>query len=136
RLETMTESLWRLVRDGTGTEATHACLAAAVKHSCLLGDYLDLVVREAYQTHAPALSKQRWNRFVDDCRGRDPEMPDWTESTIERLRSSVFQILAEAGYVDGTRSLTLQTVHIALPVLHYLEDQDERYVLRCIQVGP
>lgn len=136
RLETMTEELWRLVRDGTGDEAIHACLAAAVKHSYLLGDYLDLAVREKYQLYADSLSKEQWGQFIEDCRGRDPEMPEWSDLTIQRLRSSVFQILAEAGYVANTRTLKLQTVHIARSVLRYLENHDEQYVLRCIQVAP
>src|SRR5215218_9215900 len=42
RLETMGADLWRLVRDGKGSVATHAVLAAAVKHSPLLGDFLGL----------------------------------------------------------------------------------------------
>lgn len=136
RLETMTDDLWRLVRDGTGDVAIHACLAAAVKHSHLLGDFLDLVVRDQYRMYADALSRKLWADYIEDCRGRDPEMPDWSESTVDRLRSSVFQILAEAGYVANTRTLKLQTVHIAQPVLRYLENQNEQYVLRCIQVGP
>lgn len=136
RLETMTADLWRLVRDGTGDVATHACLAAAVKHSHLVGDFLDLVVRDQYRMYADALSRKLWADYIEDCRGRDPEMPDWSQSTVDRLRSSVFQILAEAGYVASTRTLKLQTVHIAQPVLRYLQNQDEQYVLRCIQVGP
>ena len=136
RLETMTEELWRLVRDGTGDEAAHACLAATVKHSFLLGDFLDLMVREQYRLYAETLSKKLWGDFVEDCRGRDPEMPEWSESTIARLRSSVFLILTEAGYLDGVRTARLQTVHIVQPVLRYLRKHDEQYVLRCIQVAP
>lgn len=44
RLETMNADLWTLVKDGNSTVATHACLAAAVKHSALLADFLELVV--------------------------------------------------------------------------------------------
>ncbi|WP_164102232.1 DUF1819 family protein [Candidatus Laterigemmans baculatus] len=136
RLETMTEEIWLLVRDGTGDEATHACLAAAVKQSNLLGDYLDLVVREQYRLYADSLPKKQWERFIDDCRGRDPDMPQWSQSTVQRLRSSVFQVLAEAGYIESTRTTKLQAVHIARPVLRYLQNHDEKHVLRCIQVGP
>jgi hypothetical protein len=132
----MTDDLWRLVRDGTGDVATHACLAAAVKHSHLVGDFLDLGVRDQYRMYADALSRKLWAEYIEDCRGRDPEMPEWSQSTVDRLRSSVFQILAEAGYVANTRTLKLQTVHIAKPVLRYLQNQNEQYVLRCIQVGP
>ena len=136
RLELMNPDLWRLVRDGTGTVATHAVLAAAVKHSPLLGDFLDLVVREQYRLFNTALSNKLWDEYLDDCRGRDPDMPIWNESTRKRLRSSVFQILAQAGYIENTRSKRLQTVHIASQVLQYLEKHNEHYVLRCIKVSP
>ncbi len=134
RLETMGPGLWQLVRDGSGIVATHACLAAAVKRSPLLGDFLDLVVREQVRLFAPALSNRLWEDYLEGCRGRDPEMPQWSASTIQRLRSSVFQILAQAGYLEDTRSLRLQTVHIAGEVFGYLREHEERYVLRCIQV--
>ncbi len=136
RLELMNPDLWGLVRDGTGTVATHSVLAAAVKHSPLLGDFLDLVVREQYRLFNTALSNKIWDEYLDDCRGRDPDMPIWNESTRKRLRSSVFQILAQAGYIENTRSKRLQTVHIASQVLQYLERRNEHYVLRCIKVSP
>lgn len=135
RLETMDAELWRLVRDGTGTVATHACLATAVKRSALLGDFLDLVIREQYRVFQKTLPNRQWDNYIDDCRGRDPEMPIWSESTIRRLRSSVFQILTQAGYIDSTKARKLQAVHIVKPVIRYLEKHDEQYVLRCIQVG-
>ncbi|MEJ7590139.1 MAG: BrxA family protein [Planctomycetaceae bacterium] len=54
RLETMGPELWKLVRDGKGRFA-HS-LAAAVKHSPLLGDFLEIVVAEQYRLFSPALS--------------------------------------------------------------------------------
>src|SRR5437660_677902 len=91
RLETMGRELWLLVRDGTGSVATHAVLAAAVKHSPLLGDFLDLVVSEQYRLFSLSLSNKLWDDYLDGCRGRDPDMPEWAETTRKRLRSSVFQ---------------------------------------------
>jgi hypothetical protein len=136
RLEVMDADFWRLVAEGTGDVATHACLAATVKHSALLGDFLDLVVREQYKLYAVSLSNGLWDDYLYACRGRDPEMPEWRPSTSRRLRSSVFQILAESGYIENTRTRKLQAVHLALPVIDYLQRHDEQYVLRCIQVGP
>lgn len=136
RLETMGEDLWKLVRDGKGSVATHAVLAAAVKHSPLLGDFLDLVVGEQYRVYGKALSNTMWDDYLDDCRGRDQEMPQWSDSTRRRLRSSVFQTLAQAGYIENTRTLKLQTVHVAEQVVRYLTALNEDYVLRCIQVAP
>jgi hypothetical protein len=136
RLALVEAPLWTLIRDGSVKEATHACLAAAIKASPLVGDFLDLVVRDAYRTFKATLSLTLWTDYLADCRGRDPAMPPWNESTINRLRSSVFTILAEAGYIDHTKTRNLQVVHIVEPVLRYLEQHDERYVLRCLQVAP
>jgi hypothetical protein len=135
RLETMGPGLWRLLRDGTATVAAHAALAAAVKHSRLLGDFLDLAVREQYCLYGVSLSNSLWDDYLEDCRGRDPEMPAWNESTRKRLRSSVYQILAQAGYIENTRSRKLQSVRISPEVVRYLEDHNEHYVLRCIKVA-
>jgi hypothetical protein len=135
RLETMGTDLWKLVRDGKGNVATHAALAAAVKHSPLLGDFLDLVVAEQHRAFGKSLSNKMWDDYLDDCRGRDPDMPQWSETTRRRLRSSVFQTLAQAGYVENTRTLKLQPVHVADPVVRYLDDHGEEYVLRCLRVA-
>jgi len=132
----MDADLWKLVRDGSSVVATQACLAAAIKHSPLLGDFLDLVVREQFRLFRPKLSKPLWEDYLTDCRGRDPEMPVWNDSTRRRLRSSVFQMLAQAGYLESTRTLKLQPVYIASEVLQYLQDHRETYELRCMQVSP
>jgi len=135
RLEIMSPELWRMVRDGTVVVATHAVLAAAIKHSSLLGDFLDLAVRDQYRRFGKDLTKKLWFDFLEDCRGRDPQMPQWHESTIRRMGSSVFQILAQAGYIKDTRSMLLQRPHITAEVIGYLERNKEDYVLRCINVG-
>ncbi len=136
RLETMGPELWVLVRDGRGSVAIHALLAAAVKHSPLLGDFMIMVVGEQYRRFGAALSNKMFDEYLDGCRQRDPEMPHWTESTRARLRSSVFQMLAQAGYIDDTKNLNLKTVHVADEVLAYLKANREGYVLRCIRVSP
>ena len=136
RLELMTPDLWQLVRDGSSIVATHALFAAAIKHSRLLGDFLDLVVREQFRVFSTVLPKRLFDDYLQDCRGRDPEMPQWSETTCRKLQTVVYHILVQAGYVSDSRSLRLQTAHIAGPVLGYLERNDEQYVLRCIQVSP
>ena len=135
RLRTVEEPMWKLMHTGSAVEATHACLAAAIKSSSLLGDFLDLVVRVQYRAYKQSLSLGLWVDYLEECRRRDPNMPAWTENTTNRLRSSVFKILAEAGYICSTRTRTLQKVHIVKPVLRYLVSHNETYVLKCIEVG-
>jgi Putative inner membrane protein (DUF1819) len=136
RLETMGPDIWKLVRDGKGSIATHAAFAAAVKQSPLLGDFLGLVVADQYRRFGPAMSNKLFSEYLENCRERDPLMPIWSESTCLRIRSSVFQMLAQAGYIENTRTLKLQTVHIADQVLQCLKANGEDHVLRCLQVAP
>lgn len=136
RLELMGPDLWMLVRDSKGEVATQAVFASAVKHSRLLGDFLEIVVAEQYRLFSTALTDKLWDEYLQGCRERDTDMPLWSETTSRRLRSSVFQMLAQVGYVENTGSLRLQTVHIADQVLRYLTANNETYVLRCMQVKP
>ena len=136
RLETMGPELWRLVRDGTGVVPLQALLAAAVKHSLLLADFLELVVAEQYRLFQTRLSPTLFTSFLEGCRERDPQLAEWSPATCRRLRSSLFQILAQAGYLENTRTLRLQPVHIAPQVVHYLSAHHETAVLRCLQISP
>ncbi len=136
RLESMDAELWTLVRDGTRTVASQALFAAAIKQSSLLGDFLDLVVREQFRLFHSTLARQLWEDYLEECRNRDPDMPQWNESTRQRLRSSVFQMLAQVGLLENTKTLKLQPIHVTPQVLHYLQHHNEAYVLRCMQVSP
>ena len=135
RLDSMTPPLWELVRDGTNAVATQAVLAATVKHSRLLGDFLDLTVRDRLRLFKAALTRKDWDEFVEGCVARDPHVSDWTPAVVTKLRQNVFRILNEAGYVADTRTMALQRVAVAPEIRRYLEDSGERYVLRCIGVA-
>lgn len=136
RLELMGPELWRLIRDGSSTVATQAVLAAAVKHSHLLGDFLDTVVREQFCLFSETLPKTLFDAYLQECRSRDPEMPEFTEATCRKLQTTVYHILVQAGFLSDTRKPKLQPVHIANEVIRYLDDNGEDYVLRCIKVSP
>ena len=135
RLKPMGAGLWSLVKDGNREEATHAVLAAVVKQSAILRDFIDIAYREQVSLFRPTLSRSIWENYLLGCRERDSLMTQWTEKSERKLGNTIFRILAESGYIKDTRSLTIQSVHIAPSVLSYLEDQDEQDLLRCIQVS-
>ena len=135
RLEPLAPELVKLVRDDRGSAAVFAVMAGAIKQSALLGDFLALVVADQHRQFGRSLSHQLWDDYLDGCRARDPLMAQWNEQFRARVRSSVFQTLAQAGYIENTRSLKLQPVHVPAVVLQCLAANRETYVLRCIQVG-
>lgn len=135
RLETMKPELWEMVRDGSKIVATHALFAAAIKHSTLLGDFLDLIVRGQFRMFRQDLPRKLWLEFIEKCHDCDPNMPEWKESTINELGKVVYRILAEVGYLLDNKKYILQPVRISGKVMSYLRDHEDDYVLRCIQVS-
>jgi hypothetical protein len=135
RLLLMKPELWQLVKDGSKKVATEAVFAAAIKHSPLLADFLDLVVREEFKIYSTALTKTHWKKYLVECSARDPYMPQWSVGTETRLASSVWGILAEVGYLSNKREKLLQAVSISPEVMNYLINEQEKTVLRCIQVS-
>ncbi|MDB6134353.1 MAG: hypothetical protein JWM59_2596 [Verrucomicrobiales bacterium] len=135
RLEEFDDGLWLMVRDGSKPLATQALLAAAVKDSALLRDFLELVLREEHRLFRTHLSSGVWAPFLELCQSRDPAMPVWREATRKRLRSSVFQILAQGGYLTDTTSRELRRVTILPELQAYLEDRREFSLLRTLQLS-
>jgi len=136
RLQTMDEDLWLLVRDGSVPVATHAVLAATVKFSPLFGDFLRTVVRDQFRRFATHLETRHWDAYLEDSLRSQPNMLTLSDSTRVKLRQNAMRMLAEAGFIENTRSLRLRSQQIEPAVLHYLRQHNEQYVLDCLQVCP
>jgi len=134
RLTTLDTRLLELARSGERDQAIQVLLVGAIKHSRLLGDFMDLVIREKWAGFDAVLNSHTWDDYLEGCRARDPAMPAWSDSTRKRLRSSVYSILAETGYLENTRSLALKRVFIDPTVKRLLEETSEKYALRCLEV--
>ena len=134
RLELMPAELWKMVIDGTKEVAIQALLAAAIKHSRLLGDFMDKVVRQHRKTFNNQLTVRDWENYLGECEHRDPSVSGWSESTRKKLGQVVFRILSEANYVDSTRSLKLIPVRVVPEIHNFLSKAKEDYVLRCMEV--
>lgn len=134
RLELMGHEHWRLVADGSNEVALHALLAAAIKHSHLLGDFMYDVVRERVKTYDNKMSIRDWEKFLDECEHRDGTVSHWSSTTKQKLGQVIFKILSQAKYIDNTRSRTIIPVQINPVVQRLLVDTNEKYVLKCMEV--
>lgn len=134
RLKLMRPALWRLI-DGNSEVATQALLAAAIKHSRLLSEFMRLVVKREVRAYHNELSLKDWRNFLEECALIDPEINHWAQITRNKLGQVVFRILAEARYIESTRSPKLQSVQIAGEVKKYLLQNNETYVLDCMEIG-
>ena len=116
RLSTMDRGIWELIRDGAPKIAAQAVLAAALKHNRLLADFFDQVLREHSRQFITTITDRDWATYIESCAGRDPNVATWTPEVVIKLRQVVFRILAEAEYVENTKTMTLQHVTVAASV--------------------
>ena len=133
RLRTLPPDAWVLVRDGAKPVATQAIFAAAIAHSRLLRDFLDISVRDHFRSGRLALTRSHWRAFVEACLERDPEMGIWSPSTTNKLGDSVFQILTEVGMLTSGSKPMLQPVYYQPEVLAYLNAHQFPDVVRAMQ---
>ncbi len=67
RLSLMKPDLWEIVDTGSADVVIQALLAAAIKHSQLVGDFMDTVIRQHWQTFAEKISVKDWKDFLEIC---------------------------------------------------------------------
>lgn len=136
RLETLDEEAWRLVADGDQELSLQILLAASVKHSRLLGDFMHDVVASHLRRYEHTLSPADWEAFLADCTQRDPAVATWSASTKAKLLQVTLRILAEARYVESTRSLRLTPPLLHPGVLRYLNSRSEGATLAILELKP
>lgn len=135
RLSPMPRELWSFVAEGPAEVATQSLLVAAIKHSRLLGDFMLQVLRPHYKEFNPKLLPREWDSFLVECSHIDPAVAAWSQSTKNKVGQVVYRILAEAAYLDNTRSLTLQPVLVTPEVSNFLHAHNEKYVLKCMGIA-
>lgn len=113
RLQTLDAQAWGLIADGDVETASQLLLAAAIRHSRLLGAYLHTVYGPALQRLETQLTPLAWDAFVADCAQHDPAVDRWAKSTRTQLYRVVMRILAETKYIASTRQPLLTP-----PMLH------------------
>lgn len=134
RLETLDESAWRKIAEGNQEIAIQMLLAASIKHSRLLGDFMRDVVANRVRRLERTLAPQAWEAFLAECAQRDPAVAGWSKTTQAKLLQVILRILAEARYLESTRSLVLTPPHLHPEVIRFLQEHQEQAVLDTMEI--
>ncbi len=108
-------------------------LAAAIKHSPLLGDFMRNVYTLRQRGLDSALNPNDWPEFLAECSHQYPAVALWTASTRAKLFQVIVRVLAEAKYLDNARSMRLTPRSLHPDVRRYLAERQETYVLDCLE---
>lgn len=133
RLETIDETGWQQVADGNNEVATQTLLAASIRHSQLLGDFMQDVYARHLRRLEHSLNARDWEAFLIECAHRDLAVGTWADSTRKKLFQVIVRILAEAGYLDSTRKMNLTPPMLHPTVVGYLKRLGDNQTLGCME---
>ena len=133
RLTTLDAQAWSMMAERESEVVIQLLLAAAVKHSQLLGDFMLRVYADRQRRLEPALAPSDWQDFLAECAQHDAAVAGWSDSTKAKLFQVIVRILAEAKYLESARSMKLTPQSLHPDVRRYLSTHDETYVLDCLE---
>jgi len=130
RLETLNEAAWMLIADGPQEVATQMLLVACIKHSRVLADFM----HDVYKGHLRRLEKnlspaKDWESFLAECIQRDPDVANFSDTTKAKMLQVILRVLAEAKYLDSTKTVRITPPHLHPEVIRFLKQNDELVVL-------
>ncbi len=105
RLSVLTDGEIELLIDATATERGHLMWTAACRHYDLIGEFAEEVLRERFLILASTLNHDDFDSFVRSKALWHEEVANLKDSTLQKLRSTVFRMLAEAGLLSDDRRI-------------------------------
>ena len=134
RLSTLDDAGLALVAEDGGELCRQILMAASIRHSLLIADFMRDVYFADLRKLERTLSHRQWEAFLIECEHRDDAVRRWSATTRKKLFQVTVRILAEAGYLDSTRKLGLTP-----PMLHpktktYLRQLDSE-TLACMEIS-
>ena len=103
RLSVLSDGEIQLLVDATPTDRGHLMWVAACRRYDLIGEFAEEVLRERFLVLAPTLDYGDFDSFIRSKGLWHEEVADLKDSTMRKLRSTVFRMLIEAGLLadDG-----------------------------------
>ena len=135
RLAPFCREFWEWIRSGDKELSRQAALTSVLGQSFLVGDFMDLEIREQLRGFERKLHPRAWEHFIEGCLSRDPDLSPWSNSTIKKLKSVTYSMLVEAGYLESSARPVVQRVFVDQSLAKYLKRHDKQYILRCLEVA-
>lgn len=112
RLEGLNDDYLQQLAFGNTELSTQLMFAATLINSTILADFMRTVVLDAKRVFRQSLDNNDWPHFWLQ-RGRlFPELLQMTDSSTYKIAQVAMKCVADAGYIDSTRSKVLQNVYL------------------------
>ncbi len=128
RLAELTGEELELLLDATAAERGHLMWTAVCRRYELVGEFAEAVVRERFLLLTPTLRPEHFESFVRAKSMWHEELSALTQSTLRKLRTTVYLMLREAGLLsDAGEILPCVLSPRVLDVLELRTPSDVRF---------
>lgn len=135
RLDNLTEDQLRCVASGAEDLARLMLLVAVLKTYPIIADFMASVVSEKVRCFETHLERNDWVRFLEDRAKGDPSVKEWSEKSQRKMGQVVIRMLAEAGFLDNTRKMTILFPSIPPELEKSLHGAVNSRLLACMRLG-
>lgn len=114
RLRLLSDKLIDIVANGSVYDAKQICLYAIMKDNKLVWDFMIDLIGEKYRTQDFHFSTKDMNVFFSNLQEQNEVVDSWADSTINRIKNVLKNILIENEYLDDKKSEELNQVLLGL----------------------
>lgn len=112
RLQPMGGAFWAELSDVSDDTAQQMLLLATMCQSPVLTDFMETTLSDARQMYREKLRSDDWQEFILSRQRAIIGLEQYSESSIQKMGSNVFKILADSGYLESGRSKKLKNVYL------------------------
>lgn len=130
RLHTINDkNLVEIIANGSSESAKQICLYAMMKHYRIVWEFMTTVIAEKFKLKDLSYSRKDINVFFTRLQEQSDVVASWSDSTIGKIKQVLTKMLVDNGYLDSTKSETLNPVLIDLDLKNVLEEKNEKDAL-------
>ena len=130
RLHTINDkNLVEIIANGSAESAKQICLYAMMKHYRIVWEFMTTVIAEKFKLKDLSYSRKDINVFFTRLQEQNDAVASWSDSTIRKIKQVLTKMLVDNGYLDSTKSETLNPVLIDLDLKNVLEEKNGKDAL-------
>ena len=112
RLEAMSDTFWSDLQNAPDDLARQMLMLAVMCQSPVLIDFMATEVADARRMYREAMRSEDWPEFFASRQRVITGLERFSPSSIQKMGSNIFKILADVGYLESARSKRLKAVYL------------------------
>ena len=112
RLDPMRDAFWSQLLTAPDDLARQMLMLAVMCQSPVLIDFMATEVADARRMYREAMRSEDWPEFFASRQRVITGLEHFSPSSIQKMGSNIFKILADVGYLESARSKRLKAVYL------------------------